>query len=191
MEKNILDITMYTHLSWFWNVTVLCTLITQDNKNQLTRAFADGCAYQLHQLRHPGDVVWDAVRDSDDEAPPLPLLRLSAFTFFLMMLSYIMGVNYTFLHLCWGLGWWLWCIWPLSLLSQTIWTLLSVYKIKCEECDAVYVGETERPWRQGLANIGNLAQRPQRYPNTSTLITPTFRGVGEHWGIDNRAQMVC
>ena len=33
-----------------------------------------------------------------------------------------------------------------------------VYKIKCEECNAVYVGETEAPLRQGLVNIGNLAR---------------------------------
>ena len=42
-----------------WLHTVPCTLNTQDNKVQLTRAFADVC--QLHQLRHSGDVVWDAV----------------------------------------------------------------------------------------------------------------------------------
>ena len=71
-------------------ITVLCTLNTQDNKNQLTRTFADGC--QLHQLRHPNDVVWDAVRDGEYEAPPL--LGLSAFTFFLMMLSHTGGKLY-------------------------------------------------------------------------------------------------
>ena len=52
-------------------------LILRIIKNQLTRAFADGC--QLHQLRRPSDVVWDAVRDGDDEAPPRPL-GLSAST---------------------------------------------------------------------------------------------------------------
>ena len=35
--------------------TVPGTLNTQDNKVQLTRAFADLC--QLHQLRRPGDVI--------------------------------------------------------------------------------------------------------------------------------------
>ena len=44
--------------------TVPCTLNTQDNKVQLTRAFADVC--QLHQLRRPCDVVADVVRDHDD-----------------------------------------------------------------------------------------------------------------------------
>ena len=59
-----------------------CTLNTQDNKkNQLTRAFADGC--QLHQLRRPSDVVWDAVRDGDDEVPPLPPPRLVCLHFLL------------------------------------------------------------------------------------------------------------
>ena len=70
--------------------TVPCTLNTKDNKVQLTRAFADVC--QLHQLRHPGDVVGDVVRDGDDEA--LPLLGLSAFTFLLMMLSHTGGKLY-------------------------------------------------------------------------------------------------
>ena len=45
-------------------------LILRITKNQLTRAFADGC--QLHQLRRPSDVVWDAVQDGDDEDPPPP-----------------------------------------------------------------------------------------------------------------------
>ena len=49
-----------------------------------------------------------------------------------------------------------------------------VYKIKYEECDAVYVGETERSLRQGLANIGDLARQPRRFPNTSTWITPNI-----------------
>ena len=40
----------------------LVHLNTQDNKIQLTRAFC-----QLHQLRRPGDVVGDIVRNSDDE----------------------------------------------------------------------------------------------------------------------------
>ena len=38
----------------------------------LTRAFADDRDCQLHQLRCPGDVVWDAVRDGDDEPPRPP-----------------------------------------------------------------------------------------------------------------------
>ena len=38
-------------------------LILRIIENPLTRAFADDC--QLHQLRRPGDVVWDAVRDGD------------------------------------------------------------------------------------------------------------------------------
>ena len=45
-------------------------LILRIIENPLTRAFAND--YQLHQLRRPGDVVWDAVRDGDDEAPPPP-----------------------------------------------------------------------------------------------------------------------
>ena len=65
-------------------------LILKIIKNQLTKAFADSC--QLHQLRRPDDVVWDAVRDGVDEAPPL--LGLSAFTFFLMMLSHTGGKLY-------------------------------------------------------------------------------------------------
>ena len=40
-------------------------LILRIIENPLTRAVADDC--QLHQLRRPGDVVWDAVRDGDDE----------------------------------------------------------------------------------------------------------------------------
>ena len=96
-------------------------LILKIIKNQLTRAFADSC--QLHQLRHPGDVVLDAARNGDDEAPSssscLPSLSC-------WWCCPIPVVNYTFLHLCWGLGWGLWCIWPLSLLSQTIWALLSI-----------------------------------------------------------------
>ena len=49
-----------------------------------------------------------------------------------------------------------------------------VCKIKCEECDAVYVSETERSLKQGLVNIGDLARWPQRFQNTSTLITPNI-----------------
>ena len=30
------------------------------------------------------------------------------------------------------------------------------------------------PWRQGLANIGDLARQPRRFPNTSTWITPNI-----------------
>ena len=49
---------MYVHHA------VPCTLNTQDNKVQLTSAFAD--VYQFHRSRRPGDVVWDVVRDGDD-----------------------------------------------------------------------------------------------------------------------------
>ena len=63
---------------------------TQDDKVQLTSAFPDVC--QLHQVRRPGDVVWDVVQDGDDEPPPL--LGLSAFTFFLMVLSHTGGKLY-------------------------------------------------------------------------------------------------
>ena len=38
-------------------------LILRIIENPLRRAFADDC--QLHLLRRPGDVVWDAVRDGD------------------------------------------------------------------------------------------------------------------------------
>ena len=55
-------------------------LILRIIKNQLTSAFPDGC--QLHQLRRPGNVVWAAVRDGDDEP------------FFLMMLSHTGGKLY-------------------------------------------------------------------------------------------------
>ena len=46
-------------------------------KKSTHKSFCHGC--QLHQLRPPCDVVWGAVRDGDDEAPPpssacLPLL---------------------------------------------------------------------------------------------------------------------
>ena len=44
-------------------------LILRIIENPLTRAFADDC--QLHQLRRPGDVVWDAVRDGDDASVPV------------------------------------------------------------------------------------------------------------------------
>ena len=68
----IVSFETFVHVSYLFisHSTVVCILNTQHNKNQLTRAFADGC--QLHQLRHPGDVVWDTVRDGDDEAPRLP-----------------------------------------------------------------------------------------------------------------------
>ena len=84
-------------------------LILRIIKNQPTRAFADGC--QLHQLRRPGDVVWDTVRDVDDDVK------------------------------------------------------------NAMRCMLVRLKE---PWRQGLVNIGDLARRSQRFPNTSTLITPNI-----------------
>ena len=57
MEKN----AAYSRVTQFF-----VHLILRIIENPLTRAFADDC--QLHQLRRPGDVVWDAVRDGDDEA---------------------------------------------------------------------------------------------------------------------------
>ena len=36
-----------------------------------------------------------------------------------------------------------------------------VYKMKCEECDAAYVGETERSLKPSLVNISYLAWPPQ------------------------------
>ena len=46
-----------------------------------------------------------------------------------------------------------------------------VYNIKCGECDVVYVGARVR---QGLVNICDLVRRPQRFQNTSMLITPNI-----------------
>ena len=106
-------------------VTVPCTLNTQDNKIQLTRAFADGC--QLHQLIRPSDPVMlfgtlcEMVMTRIPPSSSACLPSLSSW-----WCCPIPVVNYSSLHLCWGLGWGLWCVWPLSLLSQTIWALLSI-----------------------------------------------------------------
>ena len=55
-----------------------------------------------------------------------------------------------------------------------------VYKIKCEECDAVYVCETERSLKARFSEHQRPSSTTSEVSNTSTLITPTFRGTGKH-----------
>ena len=50
----------------------------------------------------------------------------------------------------------------------------TLYKIKCEECEAVHVGETERSLTARFDDIGDLALPLQRLQNTSTLIIPNI-----------------
>ena len=111
----------------FMNHTFPCTLNSEDNKVQLTRAFTDVC--QLHQLRRTCDVVWDVVPDGDDEAappPPAPPPSSACLPSLSWCFYPTLVVHYIPLHLCSILHWGLWCIWPLSLLSQTIWALLLI-----------------------------------------------------------------
>ena len=49
-----------------------------------------------------------------------------------------------------------------------------VYKIKCEECDAVYVGETERSLKVRFSEHRRPSLTPRRFPNTPTWITPNI-----------------
>ena len=98
--------------------TVPCTRNTQDSKVQHTRAFVDVC--QLHQLRRPSEFAGDIVREGDDQGPPSSACLSSLSSWWCPILV----VNCTSLHLHRCLGWGLWSIWPLSLLSQTIWALL-------------------------------------------------------------------
>ena len=66
-----------------------------------------------------------------------------------------------------------------------------VYKIKCEECDVVYIGETER-------SLKTRFSEHRRPSSTTSEVSKHIHAdhpqhsveLGEHWGIDNRAQMV-
>ena len=68
--KQYFDISQPYRVQVLYITQFFVHLILRIIENPLTRAFADDC--QLHQLRRPGDVVWDAVRDGDDETPHPP-----------------------------------------------------------------------------------------------------------------------
>ena len=72
-----LTITKFTHSCSSF------TLNAQDVKVWVTKAFADSC--QLLHLCYPADVAQDIKRDADKATP---LLSLSAFTLFLMIVSH-------------------------------------------------------------------------------------------------------
>ena len=89
--------------------TVPYTLITQDNKVQLTKAFTSIC--QLPQLRRPSDAAGDIVWDCDDEDRPPPPPSPATLACLPSLFSWccpILVVNCTFLHLWGGFGWGLW-----------------------------------------------------------------------------------
>ena len=102
--------------------TVLCTLNTQDNIKSTHKSFRRRLSASSVKTSRWCCLGRCAGRWWRGPPPPRPVcLHLSSW-----WCCPIPVVNYTFLHLCWGLGWGLWCIWPLSLLSQTIWALLSI-----------------------------------------------------------------